>query len=364
MRVLRRALSRTQRFLVLGAEAAAAVPRAEHRRRDVLLGEPAGDVVHRGGDGQAAGCPGGGRIRVGLLAEHPDQAQAGQVAGQRFRAQPGAGRVPGLSPRHLHSGAGAPVGDPHDGLQVGQDERAVPVAQAQRGARPGPVAAQRNWSRSTVSSAAGWPSSGGMSARSRRARRPRSLFSAAASVTARSAGSRTWTRSLPWWASTRYRARSASGALAEQAAQRPVDEEQGGEFVPEPDAAVEPQPPVAAGLRPRTPGCDRGPFPPGPPGRTARPARSDAPCRHRAGRRRSRRTARPRPASAGHSARKSAAAWCAHVVAVLVKADPVPLLHAGRVGGVAVLRAGPRAPPWCRVTGSRAPAGARPDRTR
>ena len=36
-----------------------------------------------------SGAPGGGRRRVGLLAEQPDQAQAGQVASQRLGPQPG-----------------------------------------------------------------------------------------------------------------------------------------------------------------------------------------------------------------------------------------------------------------------------------
>jgi len=59
---------------------------------------------------------------------------------------------------------GPPVGDAHDGLQVGQHERAVPVPQGQHGTSPGPLAAELELVRSTVSWVAGWPSIAGMSA--------------------------------------------------------------------------------------------------------------------------------------------------------------------------------------------------------
>ena len=117
-------------------------------------------------DRQPVRRPGRRRVRVRLLAEYPDQPQARQVAGQRLGPQAGQ-HVPGAGHRRVVicgqvlSAAGPPVGDAHEGLQVGEDERAVPVAQPEDGPGPGPVAAELNCSRSTVSVAAGWPSIAG-----------------------------------------------------------------------------------------------------------------------------------------------------------------------------------------------------------
>jgi hypothetical protein len=47
--------------------------------------QPAGDVLDRGRDDQAVLRLGGGRRRVSLLAEYPDETESGQVAGQRLR---------------------------------------------------------------------------------------------------------------------------------------------------------------------------------------------------------------------------------------------------------------------------------------
>ena len=79
------------RLDVLGAEAAAAVPRAEHRRGHVL----ARPASRRGRPRSCSmtspsGAPASGRGRIGLLADQPDQAQA------RPGSWPsGSGRSPG-----------------------------------------------------------------------------------------------------------------------------------------------------------------------------------------------------------------------------------------------------------------------------
>ncbi|MGH3279818.1 MAG: hypothetical protein ACRDNW_11875 [Trebonia sp.] len=70
-----------------------------------VLGKPMGDVFDMCDDRQAVRCPGGLRVFVGLLAEYPDEAEAGQVTGERPGPQAGqqAGQqVPGAGHRrHL-----------------------------------------------------------------------------------------------------------------------------------------------------------------------------------------------------------------------------------------------------------------------
>ena len=99
---------------------------------------------------------------------------------------------------YFQSGAGPPVRDAHDRLQVGQDERPVPVAQPERGAGPGALAAELELVQVHGELGRGL-------AEQRRDVRGRALFeteqlvrrASPAGSTARSPGSRTWTRSFP-----------------------------------------------------------------------------------------------------------------------------------------------------------------------